>query len=63
MYNYKGDIINEAKPSTPVEVIGLNSVNKAGDDFVVLDNENQIKEIIAYREKEQKNIQEYSKCQ
>ena len=57
MYNYKGDIINEAKPSTPVEVIGLNSVNKAGDDFVVLNNENQIKEIIAYRENQQKNIQ------
>ena len=57
MYNYKGDILNEAKPSTPVEVIGLNSVNKAGDDFVVLNNENQIKEIIAYRENQQKNIQ------
>ena len=57
MYNYKGDNINEAKPSTPVEVIGLNSVNKAGDDFVVLNNENQIKEIIAYRENQQKNIQ------
>ncbi len=57
MYNYKGDIINEAKPSTPVEVIGLNTVNKAGDDFVVLNNENQIKEIIAYRENQQKNIQ------
>tara|TARA_Y100001958_G_C21237771_1_gene564622 strand:- start:1102 stop:3270 length:2169 start_codon:yes stop_codon:yes gene_type:complete len=57
MYNYKGDNIDEAKPSTPVEVIGLNSVNKAGDDFVVLNNENQIKEIIAYRENQQKNIQ------
>ena len=57
MYNYKGDNINEAKPSTPVEVIGLNSVNKAGDDFVVLNNENQIKEIIEYRENQQKNIQ------
>ena len=56
MYNYKGDNIDEAKPSTPVEIIGLNSVNKAGDDFVVLDNENQIKEIISYRENQQKNI-------
>ncbi len=56
MYNYKGDNIVEAKPSTPVEIIGLNSVNKAGDDFVVLDNENQIKEIISYRENQQKNI-------
>ena len=54
MYNYKGDNIDEAKPSTPVEIIGLNSVNKAGDDFVVLDNENQIKEIILYRENIQK---------
>ena len=53
MYNYKGDNLNEAKPSTPVEIIGLNSVNKAGDDFAVLDNENQIKEIITYREKDQ----------
>ena len=56
MYNYKGENINEAKPSTPVEVIGLNSINKAGDDFVVLSDENQIKEIITYRENQQKNI-------
>ena len=56
MYNYKGDNLSEAIPSTPVEIIGLNSVNKAGDDFAVLDNENQIKEIITYREKERKDI-------
>ena len=29
--------INEALPSTPVEILGINGAAKAGDDFIVLD--------------------------
>ena len=55
IYDHNGKDLLEAKPSSPVEVIGLNKVNEAGDDFIVLKEENQIKEIILYRENIQKN--------
>ncbi|MAW01546.1 MAG: translation initiation factor IF-2 [Candidatus Pelagibacter sp.] len=55
IYDHNGKDLLEAKPSSPVEIIGLNKVNDAGDDFVVLKDENQIKEIILYRENIQKN--------
>ena len=55
IYDHNGKDLLEAKPSSPVEVIGLNKVNEAGDDFIVLKDENQIKEIILYRENIQKN--------
>ena len=35
--NDKGKNINEALPSTPVEILGINGAAKAGDDFIVLD--------------------------
>ena len=35
--------INEANPSTPVEVLGINGAAKAGDDFIVLENEKEAK--------------------
>ena len=37
--NDKGKIINEALPSTPVEILGINGAAKSGDDFIVLDSE------------------------
>src|SRR5210317_576746 len=39
----KGKNINEALPSTPVEILGINGAAKAGDDFIVLDNEKEAK--------------------
>ena len=39
--NDKGQNINEALPSTPVEILGINGAAKAGDDFIVLDNEKE----------------------
>ena len=34
--NDKGQNIDEALPSTPVEILGINGAAKAGDDFIVL---------------------------
>ena len=56
--NDKGKIINEALPSSPVEILGINGAAKAGDDFIVLDTEKEAKNLSenrAYENKEEKN--------
>ncbi len=50
----KGKNINEAPPSTPVEILGINGAAKAGDDFIVLDNEKEAKTLSQNRTEEKK---------
>ena len=45
MINDKGQKVTEAKPSTPVEILGLNSVPNAGDTLVVTGSEKEAREI------------------
>ena len=45
----KSTAIEQAIPSTPVEILGMNEPAKAGDDFIVVENENKAKEINTYR--------------
>ena len=47
--NSDGEKIKTATPSAAVEVLGLNSVPNAGDQFQVVLNEKQAKEITEYR--------------
>jgi len=54
MNNFKGDQLEEAKPSMPVEIIGLSGVSQAGDDFLVLENEAKAKEVNLYRVEQNK---------
>jgi len=49
MFNERGQKVQEANPATPVEVLGLQGTPSAGDDFVVVADENQAKEITGYR--------------
>tara|TARA_B100001027_G_scaffold63809_1_gene43131 strand:- start:5426 stop:7612 length:2187 start_codon:yes stop_codon:yes gene_type:complete len=49
MFDHNSTQINYAEPSTPVEVIGFENVTKAGDDFLVLNNEEKIFEISKFR--------------
>ena len=49
MINDKGEKIDIAEPSTPVEILGMNGSAFAGDDFVVVDSEDKAKEIHDYR--------------
>jgi len=49
LINDQGISINEANPSTPVEVLGINGAAKAGDDFVVLENEKEAKSLCEAR--------------
>lgn len=52
--NDKGENINEALPSTPVEVLGINGAAKAGDDFIVLNDEKEAKNLSDNRAQETK---------
>ena len=49
LINDKSTTIEQAIPSTPVEILGMNEPAKAGDDFIVVENENKAKEINTYR--------------
>lgn len=51
MTNDKGEEIKEALPSTPVEVIGLNDVPIAGDNFKVFANDKDARAIADARNK------------
>jgi len=53
--NDKGININEASPSTPVEILGINGAAKAGDDFIVLNNEKEAKTLSENRAQESKD--------
>ena len=52
--NDKGKTINEAPPSAPVEILGINGAAKAGDDFIVLDSEKEAKTLSENRAEETK---------
>ena len=52
--NDKGNPIDEALPSTPVEILGINGASKAGDDFIVLDSEKEAKILSESRFEESK---------
>jgi len=49
MINDRGENIELATPSVPVEILGMNKSALAGDDFVVVENEDKAKEISNYR--------------
>ena len=52
--NDKGQNIEEASPSTPVEILGINGASKAGDDFIVLETEKEAKTLSENRAEEKK---------
>ncbi len=48
MINHDGKNIDEASPSTPVEILGMNDSVYAGAEFTVVNNEDEAKEISKY---------------
>jgi len=54
LINDQGLNIDEAIPSLPVEVLGINGAAKAGDDFVVVNNEKEAKSLSDARIQENK---------
>src|SRR5210317_938965 len=54
LINDKGENVNEAPPSMPVEILGINGAAKSGDDFIVLDSEKEAKTLSQNRAEESK---------
>jgi len=50
MQNDRGAQIRKAEPSTPVEVLGLDSLPEAGDDFQVVTDTAKAKQIVQFRD-------------
>ena len=47
--NERGVNLNEAPPTTPVSILGLDGAPQAGDNFVILEDEKEAKQIAAKR--------------
>jgi len=52
MFDDRGKRVNEAGPSTPVEIMGLNTVPRPGDPFSVVEDEREARESAEERERE-----------
>jgi translation initiation factor IF-2 len=52
MFNDTGKRINKAEPSTPVAILGLNSVPRAGDTLKVVADEHQAQTVLAKQKAE-----------
>jgi len=50
LLNEAGATVNEAGPSTPVEVLGLSGTPNAGDEVVVVSDERKAREIALFRQ-------------
>ena len=57
MQNDRGERVQEAGPSMPVEVVGLPGVPDAGDIFVAMKDEKQAKEIATLRQIKQRELE------
>ena len=55
MFDENGDAVTAAGPSRPVQVLGLQSVPRAGDTFVVAEDERQARQIAEKREAADRN--------
>ncbi len=55
MTNAKGEKLETAGPSVPVEIIGMGEVPNAGDDFHAVADERMARELVAQRKQEHKD--------
>ncbi len=58
MNDFNGDRIKSAGPSSPIEIIGIQDVPSAGDNFVVVENDKAARALVEHRlETERKKTQ------
>ena len=55
MTNDRGERVNDAGPSVPVEISGMSEVPDAGDTFNAVDDERMARELVDQRKAEKKN--------
>jgi translation initiation factor IF-2 len=53
----RGESVNEAGPSSPIEVLGLQGAPLPGEQFVVVENENRARQITEFRHQKQREAQ------
>jgi translation initiation factor IF-2 len=56
MFGDRGDIVNEAPPATPVEVLGLQGVPQAGDTFQVVSDIDKAQTIASQRQMQARQL-------
>jgi translation initiation factor IF-2 len=56
MMNDRGTQVRKAEPSTPVEVLGLDSLPEAGDDFQVVTDTAKAKQIVNFRDQKAREV-------
>src|SRR5438552_2709498 len=57
MFDDRGNAVDEAPPSTPVEVLGLEGLPQAGDQLSVVADRDKAKQIAGYRETKAREAQ------
>ncbi len=61
MINHDGKMIDEALPSTPVEILGMNGTAYAGTEFIVTKSEDEAKEMAKFKKDDSVNNKVLSK--
>jgi translation initiation factor IF-2 len=54
MFDDRGERVDQATPSIPVEVQGFRGIPQAGDEFIVLENERVAKQVAQMRQQKQR---------
>ncbi|WP_321395509.1 translation initiation factor IF-2 [Emcibacter sp.] len=57
LINDRGQQLQEAGPSVPVEILGLNGTPEAGDEMVVVENEARARDVTDFRSRQKKEKQ------
>jgi len=58
--NERGESVQSAGPSTPIEVLGLSAAPDAGDEMVVVENEARAREVAEYRARKRRESRQAS---
>ncbi|MCB0274039.1 MAG: translation initiation factor IF-2, partial [Calditrichaeota bacterium] len=58
MFNERGGRVDEAGPSTPVQVLGIDGIPEAGDRFIVMADEREVRDV-AQRRQQLKREQDF----
>jgi translation initiation factor IF-2 len=58
LQNDRGETVDSAGPSTPVEVLGLSAAPEAGDELVVVESEARAREVTEYRSRKRREARQ-----